>query len=239
VVDAVSSGVALAEERWCIQTSDGVDYRVAHFFNNPDRSKPQVFYVTYARPEADTTRVHFHSVPQFQLFMEGRGSVSRHQLEGLWVHYADPFTPYGPIVDQGGFSYFTIRARRDPGAFYMPESRHVLQDHRGTGPHRNITARVADHLAGPDAVATSADVIPPEPDGVRASHWRVPAGQAWRGSAGGDAMAVVLRGQMAVGDCVLPALSFVSTPAGEATADVWSIVDSELLVLRFPTVDEE
>jgi hypothetical protein len=64
---------------------------------------------------------HFHEVDQFQVFVSGSGSLGRQAAAGpLAVHYADHHTGYGPInASAQGFSYFTLRARTDPGAVYL------------------------------------------------------------------------------------------------------------------------
>jgi rubredoxin len=72
-------------------------------------------------------RVHFHEVDQFQVMYKGSGSMGRHPVGFGAVHFSRAYTPYGPITysDQG-LGFITLRAHRDPGAQYLPESRDVL-----------------------------------------------------------------------------------------------------------------
>jgi hypothetical protein len=84
---------------------------------------PQVFLVDYPGKAGVAVRPHFHSVDQFQVFFNG-GRVGKHEIGRHLVHYADAYTSYGPIVDDGdGVTYLTVRARPDSGPKYMPESR--------------------------------------------------------------------------------------------------------------------
>ncbi len=84
---------------------------------------PQIFLVDYPGQAGIAVRPHFHSVDQFQVFWRG-DRVGKHAIRPHFVHYADAYTPYGPIVDAGaGVTYLTVRARPDSGPKYMPESR--------------------------------------------------------------------------------------------------------------------
>jgi hypothetical protein len=84
---------------------------------------PQIFLVDYPGQAGVAVRPHFHSVDQFQVFWRG-DRVGKHAIRQHFVHYADAYTPYGPIVDAGdGVTYLTVRARPDSGPKYMPESR--------------------------------------------------------------------------------------------------------------------
>ena len=100
-------------------------------------SGPEAFY-SETLGENATTRPHFHSVDQFQLFVEGGQRVGSTRIEPVVLHYADAFTPYGPIVGDDGVHYLTYRARADPGAFFMPESRPLRRERGG----RHATVRV-------------------------------------------------------------------------------------------------
>lgn len=72
-------------------------------------------------------RVHFHVVDQFQVMCKGSGSMGRHPVGFGAVHFSRAYTPYGPIsYSDKGLGFLTLRAHRDPGAQYLPESRAVL-----------------------------------------------------------------------------------------------------------------
>ena len=72
-------------------------------------------------------RPHFHIVDQFQVMYNGSGSLGKHPVGRGAVHFSRAYTPYGPIsYSEKGLGFITLRAHRDPGAQYMPESREVL-----------------------------------------------------------------------------------------------------------------
>src|SRR5689334_9041256 len=63
---------------------------------------PQVFMVDF--PEAGSSiSPHFHDVDQYQIFVRGNGRLGSNEAGPMTFHYADAYTPYGPIVgaDQG------------------------------------------------------------------------------------------------------------------------------------------
>jgi len=90
-----------------------------------DNGMPQGFLVE--QPPGAITLPHFHETNQFQVFVEGVGSMGKHAAEPLTVQYANGHTPYGPIkASETGVKYFTLRQRWDPGAKYMPGARDML-----------------------------------------------------------------------------------------------------------------
>jgi hypothetical protein len=59
---------------------------------------------------------HFHRQNQFQLFVEGTGTIGKETIKPFTVHYAGAYTGYGPIMaGPEGLKYFTIRAVHDNG----------------------------------------------------------------------------------------------------------------------------
>lgn len=91
-----------------------------------DNGLPQGFLVY--QPPGSVTPPHFHETNQFQVFVDGSGSMGKHAAAPLTVQYANGHTPYGPIVaGETGVRYFTLRQYWDPGAKYMPQSRDRLQ----------------------------------------------------------------------------------------------------------------
>ena len=73
-------------------------------------------------------RVHFHEVDQFQVMYNGSGTLGKHPAAPGVVHFSRAYTPYGPITySDKGLGFITLRAHRDPGAQYMPESRDALE----------------------------------------------------------------------------------------------------------------
>lgn len=72
-------------------------------------------------------RPHYHENDQFQVVVAGGGVLGKHNLSVHAVHFSRAYTPYGPInFGAEGLSFLTLRARKDPGAQYIPESRDKL-----------------------------------------------------------------------------------------------------------------
>lgn len=91
-----------------------------------DNGMPQGFLVE--QPPGSVTLPHFHETNQFQVFVDGIGSMGKHAAQPLTVQYANGHTPYGPIkATETGVTYFTLRQRWDPGAKYMPGARDKLE----------------------------------------------------------------------------------------------------------------
>jgi hypothetical protein len=92
------------------------------------RAEPQAFLVE-SGAEKPELRTHFHTVNQFQYIARGGGTVGRHAVAPGTVHYADRFTPYGPLRNgPDGLAYLTLRATTDMGISYMPDERDALGD---------------------------------------------------------------------------------------------------------------
>jgi hypothetical protein len=69
---------------------------------------PTVFLIE--QPPNATLVPHFHRQNQFQLFVDGGGTLGKHAVETVTVHYAGAYTGYGPLISGNqGIKYFTIR----------------------------------------------------------------------------------------------------------------------------------
>ncbi len=202
-----------------------------------DRPGPQAFLVEMDRPGA-VIPPHFHRVDQFQVVVSGGGTLGKHSIDALSTHFADAYTPYGPIVvGDHGLAFFTLRPVEDAGANYMPESRaHMLRRAR-----RNVAGR-ATLTRSPDLAQRSELVVEtllgPESDGLSALLLRLPAGAAAdppRPTAGGGQYALVVGGSARVEGALLPRWSCIwvgpdeppiAVEAGEGGA--------EIVVVQFP-----
>lgn len=136
--------------------------------------QPMVYLVEQAA--GATVDPHYHEVEQFQLFVGGSGHIGTHVLDGLTVHYAGPYSPYGPIVaGPQGVNYVTVRREWDRGAQWMPGAAPAL---RAMPNRKHVTftsqplARCAD-LQSLTGVSESA-LLPAAQGGPQA--WRVCAG---------------------------------------------------------------
>lgn len=77
---------------------------------------------------------HFHRQNQFQVFVDGSGTLGRQTLAPVVVHYAGAFTGYGPLVaGPQGITYFTLRPVCESG--FIPLAQR--QEQMIAGPKRH------------------------------------------------------------------------------------------------------
>lgn len=192
---------------------------------------PQIFLVDYPGKPGVAVRPHFHSVDQFQVFWKGE-SVGRHNIRPYFVHYADAYTSYGPIVDNGdGVTYMTVRVRPDSGPKYMPESR----DQRPTGSSgRQLTVRS-------DAVALDGAewLLGPFDDGLAVRIARMRAGEELTaGQPDGDGTVyLLLEGTLANpgNGATRSAITVIAAGPGEAVSGWQAAGDGAVVLgLGFP-----
>jgi hypothetical protein len=161
------------------------------------RPEPQAFLVE-SGAEKPELRTHFHTVNQFQYIARGGGTVGRHAVAPGTVHYADRFTPYGPLRNgPDGLAYLTLRASTDMGISYMPDERETLAgslDEHGiaAGSRRTFTLDLTD---------ADGDLLTDD-DGLRVAVAAVDAGAdvSLGPAAGSGAFVVVVAGAVEVGD---------------------------------------
>jgi hypothetical protein len=125
MVQAIAGEVALKGRRPIKSRGTGEEHWRTDFLGKPGdgaihEHQPQAFLIEMSANEVIVP--HFHEVDQFQIFVSGSGSIGRNKEAGqpLLIHYADHHTGYGPITAGAqGYSYFTLRAKSDPGATYL------------------------------------------------------------------------------------------------------------------------
>ena len=200
----------------------------------PDALFPMGFLVE--QDPGSTATSHYHRADQFQVVVGGSARFGTHDVGPVTVHYSGAYTAYGPIrADaQTGVQYFTLRNSFDPGARFMarPKNRTALREVAGR--------RHREAVAGPLPVAgASAEVVlEPAPDGMGAWRYRLAPGETVVGPDPGEGRGqywVVVGGELACGDAVLPAKSCVFVYPDEvsfsATAGAAGV---EVLALQFP-----
>ena len=123
---------------------------------------------------------HFHRQNQFQVFVGGSGSIGRHALAPVTVHYAGAYTGYGPLVaGPEGIQYFTLRPVCEAGFISLSQRREKMI----AGPKRHAQSAAI-------AVASPAEmqgwmqvredfVVPLGEDGMGARLVHLPPHQAW------------------------------------------------------------
>lgn len=141
--------------------------RTDYLASPPGSGGPQAFLVEMFEG-GSVIPPHFHVEDEFQVIVGGTGSLGKHPLDGVAVHFAEAYTPYGPLrTGPEGLTFFTLRAKADPGAEYMPESRErMIRKAR-----RNLAADVP-------AEGPSGALWPEHDDGLGAWIARAEAGAA-------------------------------------------------------------
>jgi hypothetical protein len=197
-------------------TEEG-DVDVRRYFGSPSKLTrgPQAYRSTF-RP-GYVIEPHFHRIDQFQIFVEGTAQIGKHPLHPVCVHYADGFTPYGPIVvGPEGMAFFNLRSQSDTGAFWMPGSKKHLGRKAGRGVTADTRLSLDDH-AGPMRLES---LIGPTEDGLAA--YEVVAGQNEplidQVAAGSGRYQLVLEGSLNLDGVILPADSVTFSLPGEALA---------------------
>src|SRR5258706_2574486 len=137
-----------------------------------DPVAPQAFLVE--QDPGTLIEPHFHLQDEFQVMVGGSGSLGRHAVQPVSVHYAGAHTGYGPITaGSDGLDYFTLRARMGTCAQFLPGARDKMQ--RVPKPHLLsplVRPSELSHLARPELVT----LIEPQADGIAAWMQRLPAG---------------------------------------------------------------
>jgi hypothetical protein len=199
-----------------------------------DRRGPQAFLVEQSGNSLAGS--HYHVEAWFQVVVAGSGCIGRHELKPLTVHYANPYTGYGPL--QGGpegLSYVTLRAVGDPHRpFYLPDTK----DQMKPGPRLNLTSeQVVQQDPACLTAATAERVIAPREDGIAVWMVRVPPNhsvQAPQHAHGGGQFRLVTQGEMRCGPDTLQKLgcAFHSMEESELPIEAGA-AGLEVLVLQF------
>lgn len=187
---------------------------------------------------------HFHQADQYQVVVQGSGTLGLHAIGTVAVHYTAAYSAYGPIVAaEDGVAWFTLRNSWDPGARYMPEHRQQLRAARASHQHREATCGPLPPLSEAELAALAAPqaepVIEPTPDGVATWRYTLPPGGFVQGSdpaSGGGQFWLVTAGSAAVGaGAPLPVQScaFVG-PDDTAAALTAGPGGADLLCMQFP-----
>ncbi len=192
---------------------------------------PQAFLVEQA---PDTVILpHFHERNQFQVVVEGSGTLGRHAVRPVSVHYAGRHTGYGPITaKERGLWYFSLRALTDPGARFLPEARELME--------RTPKVNLLGDPVKPGGAPVQ-PVIAPRPDGVAAWLLHAAPGATLHPPAhpGGGRYWIVVAGELLAGDERLPRLAAAFASAGEtAFAPKAGPQGVDVLVLQFPGEEE-
>jgi hypothetical protein len=195
---------------------------------------PQAYLVEHLDPESKIYP-HFHDVDQFQVFVAGTGKLGKHAVPPITVHYADGFSPYGPIVANGlGLTYFTLRLASASGGWRMPGNRHLLP----ARPGRTFSMRFdddADALSQPGGVARRTLWGPAE-DGLEVIDIRIGPDTGATGEAPASGQYVIVcAGSLRHEGKTLPPNSLLFLEPGDPAPSFAAGPDgAALLVLQYP-----
>jgi hypothetical protein len=185
---------------------------------------------------------HFHQANQFQVFVGGDGLVGKHRVGGVTIHYAQAYTPYGPLCSsERGLSYFVLRNSWDPIAQFMPAKRELLKA-AGRRPRTVMSATLEPAGAPLPAGVSCTPALEPQADGLGAWRFRAPAGATFAGPApasGGGQFWLVLAGADRAGETALTPMSclFVSPDEPPRNGEA-GMNGLDVLVLQFPRLDD-
>src|SRR4029450_4551073 len=186
---------------------------------------------------------HFHAVNQFQVVVEGQGTLGKRVVHPWTVHYTNGFTGYGPLcAAAAGMAFFTLRNRWDAGgARYFPAGQSFMQP----APKRH-------HLVGPLVLSGMAAlhsrqhvtcdlVLAQEDDGLAA--WFLRLGPSMRTHApdpaqGGGQYLLVAGGTLLHDGAMWPRLSCLYVSADTGPCVLQSGAEGlEILLLQFPVAE--
>lgn len=108
----------------------GQSWKINLFGANSNVSSPELQAFRLDLNADQVLDAHFHIVDQFQVFIEGTGTIGRDTAGPIVVHYADHHTGYGPLIaSELGMTYLTLRPKTDAGLVFLrePKVREKLQ----------------------------------------------------------------------------------------------------------------
>lgn len=197
---------------------------------------PQAFLVEQS-PES-MLGTHFHLEDQFQVIVSGGGWLGQHAVDAVSVHYASRHNGYGPIkAGKGGLTYFTLRARGDRGAWYLPQDSEVMD--RKARRRQAVGTTAPAGADCPSLPGTRIDpIIEQATDGLGAWDLRIGAGQTCESYSGAvDAVAdrflLITSGTILIDGEPIAAPSVVFLGRVEQPA-LCSQEGARLLILQFP-----
>lgn len=151
-------------------TYNDLHYARTNYFgcDTSPADSPQGFLIEQS--PRSTVQPHFHGVNQFQVVVRGEGTLGRHALHPVSLHYTAAYTGYGPIrAHDDWLFYFTLRMQSEPGAHFLPADRPLQK----RGRRRNLTAEVP--LGQAPAAPHWTTIFEQEDDGMAASLVELPA----------------------------------------------------------------
>lgn len=202
---------------------------------------PQAFLIQL--PPGGVSRSHFHTQDQFQVIAQGDGTLGRHAVKPVCVHYTNKYTGYGPITaGEQGLGFFTLRQIYNMGAHYLhePDSRSHMDR---SAPKRQITAQ-GTSLATTALMALGSvhieELIPTHDDGLAAWLANVPPGgevSIERHPRAGGRFYMVMAGTLSYGGKTWGHLSTLFATPDDAIVPMRAGYEGlQLLVMQYPEI---
>jgi hypothetical protein len=203
----------------------------------PEPGTPYPVAFLVEQDPGSVTAPHFHQADQFQVIVGGAGTLGRHAVSPVTVHFIGRYSAYGPIqAGPDGLDYFTLRNAWDPGARYMEHARAELRavpDRR----HREAVAELAP-ADGPIERCSVEPLLPRAADGMAVWRYRLSAGATAGGPPAGDGAGqfwLVLGGSLRRGGAHLTARSCLFAAPDDAACELVAGPDGlDLLAMQFP-----
>ncbi len=221
-------------------TRNGKDGWARQYFGTTRRVEPGPQAMVVENPEeGDRINPHFHDTDQFQVVVGGSGTLGAAQVGPVAFHYADAYTPYGPIISGAqGLSFFSFRPAAVGGIFYVPAARHLMPGLPG----RNLVGSFDINQPLPaDGEVVRETLILRQADGVEAIGLHLGRNACAPGLAPQDAGQYVLvcSGSIVFEGRLAPINSAGYVEAGEAAPLLQAGPDGAcVLVMQFPRATE-
>ena len=200
---------------------------------------PTAFLAQY--DPGDKSCTHFHQVDQFQILVQGKGTLGRHAVEPYYVHFSRAYTPYGPLHadERTGWTFMTLRTRYDPGAQRLPGALPMLQAVRERKPWQVTSmAKFPERGAGV-RIEQNPDIMDDRGLYVRSLSMAPGASMVAPSPADGAGQyVIVVKGTLVQDDRARAALTVVYTASNEAPFRIQAGPDGlDALVVNFPRTE--
>lgn len=209
----------------------GGHFKVASYMGGQEAAEPQAFLV-HDLHSPGYVAPHFHHVRQFQVIVSRGAKLGRKDAPYISFQYADPSTPYGPIVpgEDEPLAFFTLRPEKSDGTFFMPGSREQM-DHKAG---RNI----ACHVPKDAPVNEISTLISRHDDGLAAFRLRLAPGAEAEGvsdTESGGCYYLVMEGALSWAGGQLAPMSLIYVDAAEEPPKlVAGEAGADVLIMQFP-----
>ncbi|MBT3767250.1 MAG: hypothetical protein HOB79_20475 [Rhodospirillaceae bacterium] len=197
-------------------------------------TNPQAFLIERPYPNP-VINPHFHDIDQFQVVVGGTGRIGKRPVKPIAFHYADAFTPYGPIIgEEDGIPFFTLRNCSSGGHWSMPGNKQFMPGRAG----RNVAQLFDTDISRlQDGEIKQEALIEPFEDGLQVlAYYLGPNAETDAiPSNGGGQYHLVGSGFLLDGDKELPEHSLMRVERGETAAHYKAGPDgASVLCMQYP-----